>query len=62
MDSNTILIIISLTLIGLGCGIAIFLANRFLPEEDKQLKKTEEISKYLPGANCGACGKPGCFA
>lgn len=62
MDSNALIIIISLTLVGLGCGIAIFLANRFLPEEDKQLKKTEEISKYLPGANCGACGQPGCFA
>jgi Na+-translocating ferredoxin:NAD+ oxidoreductase RNF subunit RnfB len=59
---NTILIIISLTLVGMGCGLAIFLVNRFLPEEDKLLKKTEEISKYLPGMNCGACGHPGCFA
>jgi len=62
MDGNTILIIGSLTLIGLGCGIAIFMVNRFLPKEDEQLKKTEEIAKYLPSANCGACGKPGCFA
>ena len=62
MDGNAILIIGSLTLIGLGCGIAIFIVNRVLPEEDEQLKKTEEIAKYLPGANCGACGKPGCFA
>ncbi|MCK4613445.1 MAG: hypothetical protein KAU14_01470, partial [Thermoplasmata archaeon] len=62
MDPLTILIIIFLTLVGLGCGIAIFLANRFLPEEDKLLKRTEEISKYLPGMNCGACGMPGCFA
>jgi Na+-translocating ferredoxin:NAD+ oxidoreductase RNF subunit RnfB len=62
MDGNAFFIIIALTLVGLGCGIAIFLVNRFLPEEDKLLKKTEDISKYLPGMNCGACGHPGCFA
>ena len=43
---NTVLIIVSLTLVGMVCGIAIFLVNRFLPEEDKLLKKTEEISKF----------------
>jgi len=62
MDGETVLIVIALTCVGLGCGIAIFLANRFLPEEDELLQKTEEISKYLPGMNCGACGNPGCFA
>lgn len=62
MDSQTILIVLFLTLVGLGCGVAIFLANRFLPEEDRFLKKTEEVAQYLPGMNCGACGKPGCFA
>lgn len=62
MDTQTLLIIIFLTLIGTGCGIAIFLANRFLPEENPLLKKTEEVAQYLPGMNCGACGKPGCFA
>ena len=62
MDGQTIIIIFFLTLVGLGCGIAIFLANRFLSEEDKLLKKTEEVAQYLPGMNCGACGKPGCFA
>jgi len=62
MDAQTIIIITFLTLVGLGCGIAIFLANRFLPEEDKLLKRTEEVAQYLPGMNCGACGKPGCFA
>jgi len=62
MDTQTVLVIIFLTLVGLGCGIAIFLANRFLPEEDRSLKMTEKISNLLPGMNCGACGKPGCFA
>ena len=47
MDATTLFIIGCLTLIGLGCGIAIFLANRFLPEEDEQLKKTEEIKICL---------------
>lgn len=62
MAAEEIIIIMALTMIGLACGIAIFLANRFLPEEDKMLARTEEVAQYLPGMNCGACGKPGCFA
>ena len=62
MNSQPAIIMAILTLVGLGCGIAIFLANRYLPKEDKYLERTEEIAKYLPGMNCGACGKPGCFA
>lgn len=62
MDFQTLIILTVLTLVGFACGIAIFLANRFLPKEDKYLKRTEEIAKFLPGMNCGACGKPGCFA
>jgi len=46
MDTE-IIIIIGLTLVGLGCGIAIFVVNRVLPEEDKMLKQTEEISQFL---------------
>lgn len=59
--SNTLIIII-LSAIGISCGILIFLVNRFLPKEPESLKKIEEISGCLPGANCGACGFPGCFA
>jgi Na+-translocating ferredoxin:NAD+ oxidoreductase subunit B len=59
---STGLIIIILSSIGIICGILIFLVNRFLPREPEMLKKAEEISKYLPGMNCGACGFPGCFA
>ena len=54
--------IIILSLVGFGSGLAIFLANRFLPSEAEHLKKAEEIAEVLPGMNCGACGKPGCFA
>ncbi len=61
MDGQ-IVIITFLTIVGLGCGVAIYLANKFLPEENEMLKKTEEIAQFLPGMNCGACGKPGCFA
>ncbi len=59
---NVSLIILILSSIGIICGILIFIVNRFLPEEPGSLKRAEEISKYLPGANCGACGYPGCFA
>ncbi len=59
---STGLIIIILSSIGIICGILIFLVNRFLPKEPDSLRKTEKIAKYLPGANCGACGYPGCFA
>ena len=59
---NTGLTIIILSAIGIVCGILIFMVNRFLPKELESLKKTEEISRYLPGVNCGACGFPGCFA
>ena len=62
MDPQSMLIIVTLTIVGMGCGIAIYLANRFLPEEDESLKKAEEIHEYLPGMDCGACGHPGCFA
>jgi len=38
------------------------LVYKFLPKEPESLKKVEEISACLPGANCGACGFAGCFA
>lgn len=54
--------VVLLTLIGLVAGLAIFLASRFLPKEDKSLEETARIREFLPGADCGACGYPGCFA
>lgn len=41
-----------------GLGLA-FASRKFHVEIDP---KIEKISAILPGANCGACGKPGCFA
>ena len=60
--STTILAVVWLSLVGLIAGIAIFVANRLLPKEDASLQKANEIKERLPGADCGACGKPGCFA
>jgi len=57
-----ILTISILSSIGIVCGVLIFLVYKFLPKEPESLKKVEEISVFLPGANCGACGFAGCFA
>lgn len=42
-------------LFGLGLAIA---SRRFCVEQDPRIEK---IFKRLPGANCGACGFPGCM-
>jgi len=49
------LIIASLGLL-LGLGLAVA-AKKFAVEKDE---RAEEILAILPGANCGACGYPGC--
>jgi Na+-translocating ferredoxin:NAD+ oxidoreductase RNF subunit RnfB len=41
-----------------GAGLA-YSAKKFAVEIDP---KVEEINEVLPGANCGACGYPGCQA
>ncbi len=48
--------------IALACGIIIYLVFVKVPQKVKGLEKTEQINSILPGANCGACGQPGCFA
>jgi electron transport complex protein RnfB len=58
----TILAVVSLSAVGLIAGIAIFVANRILPKEDESLQRAGELKELLPGADCGACGQPGCFA
>ena len=54
--------IIILVAIGLALGILIYVVNIVIPQKVKGLERTEEISEVLPGANCGACGNPSCFA
>jgi len=60
--STTILAVVLLSAVGLIAGIAIFVVNRILPKEDESLQMANEIKELLPGADCGACGHPGCFA
>lgn len=44
--------------LGLILGIGLVVAAKFLyVEEDTRI---EDITKLLPGANCGSCGNPGC--
>ncbi|MBN2239936.1 MAG: 4Fe-4S binding protein [Dehalococcoidales bacterium] len=57
--AGTILILVA---IGLGLGILIYVVNIVIPQKVKGLERTEEIAEILPGANCGACGNPSCFA
>ncbi|MEW6170289.1 MAG: RnfABCDGE type electron transport complex subunit B [Candidatus Omnitrophota bacterium] len=51
--------ILTLSVLGLVFGIGLSLANKKLcVETDPRIGK---IFACLPGANCGACGKPGCI-
>lgn len=44
--------------LGLLFGVGLALASRiFFVERDERVEKIDEV---LPGANCGACGAPGC--
>ena len=50
--------VLVLGLIGAVLGALIAVAAKFLHvEEDPRLG---EVTSMLPGANCGACGYPGC--
>jgi len=51
-----------LSAIGFFSGLMIYVASRVLPEEDEALAKAEDIKEFLPGADCAACGYPGCLA
>ncbi|AEI15096.1 electron transport complex, RnfABCDGE type, B subunit [Flexistipes sinusarabici DSM 4947] len=43
---------------GFVAGLGLFIASKkFAVEKDP---KIEEVDELLPGANCGACGLPGC--
>lgn len=56
---ETLFPIISLSFLGLLFGLGLVFASRkFHVEVDPRLEK---ICALLPGGNCGACGKAGCF-
>lgn len=50
-----VLVLAGLGLI-LGIGVAIFSKVLYVKEDTR----IEDITKMLPGYNCGACGYPGC--
>lgn len=51
---------ISLSGIAFLAGVALYYAAKvFAVEEDPMVEAIDDI---LPGANCGACGVPGCFS
>lgn len=55
---DVLVAILVLAAIGGVLGALIGVAAKFLQvEEDPRL---EEVTKRLPGANCGGCGYPGC--
>jgi len=64
MDAELALKILWGTLILAGiafvCGLGLaFASSKFAVKEDPRIK---EVSKLLPGVNCGACGYAGCDA
>lgn len=50
--------IIVVVVSGIVLAVLLALADRFLKVEEDPRK--DEITKLLPGVNCGACGYPGC--
>jgi Na+-translocating ferredoxin:NAD+ oxidoreductase RNF subunit RnfB len=50
--------VLSLCVLGVFLAVVLyFVAQRFHVEEDPRI---DEVEAMLPGANCGACGYPGC--
>ena len=57
---KVLIAVATMLVLGFILGFIISLVSaKFHVEEDKRL---EELIKLLPGANCGACGNPGCSA
>ena len=54
-----IIAILTLGALGLIFGIGLAVASKKLAVQANP--KLEEVQHLLPGANCGACGNPGCF-
>lgn len=56
--TNVIIAVLLLTGLGVLFGIGLAVASRKLAVESDP--RIDEIEGLLPGANCGACGYPGC--
>jgi len=60
MSTTVIYTIVSLSGLGAAAAIILYMAARkFKVYEDPRI---DEVEDALPGANCGACGYPGCRA
>jgi electron transport complex protein RnfB len=58
LGEDMITAVVALTSVALVAGLVLAMAARvFAVEVDP---RTKEIEEELPGANCGACGLPGC--
>ena len=55
---NVLWAVLVLAGLGLILGIGVAIASKVL--HVKEDKRVEEVTKMLPGYNCGACGHPGC--
>ena len=60
MNSAILLPAVVLGILGAGLGIMLSIAHKTFYVETPELQK--KIREALPGANCGACGYPGCDA
>lgn len=58
--TSVIYAVISMGGIGLFFALMLTLANKKLKVEEDP--RVEQVDELLPGANCGACGLPGCAA
>ena len=58
MNETLIYTILILVVLGVIAAVVLyFVAQKFKVYEDPRTDQTEAL---LPGANCGACGYPGC--
>jgi Na+-translocating ferredoxin:NAD+ oxidoreductase RNF subunit RnfB len=56
--SGIITAVVSVTAIGLLCAVMLAVASKVMAVKTDE--RAERIREKLPGANCGACGYPGC--
>lgn len=56
--NSIVFAVVSVTVIGVICSVILSIASKVMhvPVDER----TEKVREALPGANCGACGYPGC--
>lgn len=56
--STVVMAILAVTVIGVICAVMLAVASKVMAVKTDE--KAAELREALPGANCGACGYPGC--